>query len=222
MSALEAVLFDMNGVIVDDEQIHELACAHVLADFGRRLDHRSYQQHFVGRTDEDGFRSYFSGTPAVRYMDQLIAAKRDEYRALATGALKPCPGALACIASLVDSEVKLALVTSSTRREARRVLETLRLTSVFHTCITAEDVRIGKPDPQAYLLAARALIVDPPACVVVEDAPSGIEAARKAGMRCLGVTTTHPPEELREADRIVVSLSGVGLKDFWVIAETLN
>ncbi len=75
--------------------------------------------------------------------------------------------------------------------------------------VTAEDVTVGKPDPQGYLAAARGLGVPPAACVVFEDAPAGVAAAKAAGMYCVAVATTHPPEDLTAADQVVPDLTKV-------------
>jgi HAD superfamily hydrolase (TIGR01509 family) len=100
----------------------------------------------------------------------------------------------------------MALVTSTPRANIDFVLGQTGLANAFETIVAAEDVSRGKPDPEGYLLAARRLGMPPQRCLVIEDAPGGIEAGRRAGMRTLAVATTHSREELTAADTIVDSL----------------
>ena len=101
----------------------------------------------------------------------------------------------------------MALVTSTPRANIDFVLKQVGLAGAFDTIVAAEDVSRGKPDPEGFLLAARRLGAAPERCLVIEDAPGGIEAARRAGMRSLAVATTHSGEELTAADTVVHSLS---------------
>jgi len=103
----------------------------------------------------------------------------------------------------------LALVTSAGRRYAEETLTELGVRPLFSVVVTAGDVTVGKPDPEGYLAAARRLGTAPAACVVFEDAPAGVAAAKAAGMYCVAVATTHPPEDLAGADQVVPDLTKV-------------
>jgi beta-phosphoglucomutase len=205
---LKAVLYDMNGVLVDDEPLHEAAFRKVLADLGADLDHAAYQRYFTGRTDEDGFKDFFK----AHRMDhpglpQLLEEKSDAYQQLAASGLKGYSGAPESVQGIADAGVALGLVTSSTRREADAVLDAFNLRHFFDgAIITAEDIDVGKPDPTGYLMGAAQLNVDPADVAVIEDAPSGVAAAHNAGMQALGVTQTHTADELSDADLITSRL----------------
>ena len=141
---------------------------------------------------------------APRLNARAEAAALDAMEEVETDGLAAVPGARALTESLAG--YRWAIVTSGGRGVATLRLGVAGITppSVF---ITAEDVRRGKPDPEGYLAAARRLGTDPSRCIVLEDAPAGIRAARAAGMRVVAVATTHQPPALSEADAIVASLA---------------
>jgi HAD superfamily hydrolase (TIGR01509 family) len=203
----EAVLFDMNGVIVDDEPLHFAAFQTVLQDIGG-LSSGQYKKYFAGKTDSDGFASYLAAGKDQRPdIVDLMARKAEVYVALAADNLMPYPGAADCIQDLAEKDVPLALVTSSTQREAAAVLASFQLSKYFSVVVTAEDVTKGKPDPEGYQRAAELLGCDPARCLVVEDAPSGLRAAHAAGMCCAVVLNTHSRAELADADCFYSQLS---------------
>jgi beta-phosphoglucomutase len=205
---LAAALYDMNGVLVDDEPLHEAAFRKVLSDLGLDLDHASYQEFFAGRTDEDGFARFLAANPVEHpEISQLLEEKSAAYQDLAADGLEKYPGAVESIQGIAESDVALGLVTSSLRAEAEAVMRAFDLENYFSSAIvTAEDIETGKPDPSGYLLGAAKLGVDPAHIAVIEDAPSGITAAHSAGMRVLAVTQTHTADELSEADLILPKL----------------
>lgn len=203
-----AALFDMNGVIVDDEALHEAAFTKVLKNRGFSFGHDEYIKYFAGRTDAYGFESFFelvqSTMPA---MEEIGTEKANCYMELAAESLEPYPGILAYIRTLHDAGVRLALVTSSISLEVQTILDTFAIADLFEVVITADDITESKPSPQGYLMAAEKLGLEPQACLVIEDAPSGVAAARAASMDCIAVTNTHSASELSEATKIVASLS---------------
>jgi HAD superfamily hydrolase (TIGR01509 family) len=203
----KAVLFDMNGVIVDDEPLHLLAFRKVLRDKGLDLTQDDYKQFFAGKTDADGFRAYLADNDLDFELDVLMDKKAQAYMELADGAIQPYPGVIAFIQSLFDSGVRLGLVTSSLKVEAETVLRAFGLSEMFEVEVTANDIDRGKPDPEGYLKGAKALSLPPSDCVVIEDAPSGVAAAKTAGMRCVAVLNTHTEAQLGNADLQLNELS---------------
>lgn len=202
----KAVLFDMDGVIVDSEPLHVAAFQATLKNYGHSLSGEQYKQHFAGRTDEAGFKQYFDYIAETVELPVIMDEKAKAYLALAADQLTPYPGVLEFIRDLAAHEVRLALVTGSLRAEADVVLKTFDLTDVFATVIAAEDVTDGKPSPEGYLRGARDLSVEPADCIIIEDAPSGVQAAKAAGIRCVAVTNTHTKEELAVATLTVEQL----------------
>jgi len=203
----DAILFDMDGVVVDSLPLHYEVTAAVLAAQGRPLTRELYNQYFAGTTDEEGFKTYCTSI-GIAGWKRLAAEKAQLYAERADqGSLTPISDTLAYIAWLRQRGVPLALVTGSLRTETQLVLEAFRLSSVFAAVVTAEDITHSKPHPEGYLKAAAALAARPERCIVVEDAPHGIQAANAAGMRCIALTTTYPRQALTLADVITERLT---------------
>ena len=139
-------------------------------------------------------------------IDRLAAEKEAIFRRLAAGNLALLDGVADLVDWLDEHEIPRAIVTSTPRENLDLVLRTLALDGRFQALVAGEDTERGKPDPQGYLRAAHLLAVPPAACIVIEDAPAGIAAGRAAGMRCIGVTTTHPAADLSGADLVVDTL----------------
>ena len=195
----EAILFDIDGTLVDSTPVVERCWRIWAAEFD--VDGDAVMAVCHGRRSEDTIAD-FVATPrraaAVARLQALEIADLDGVVAL--------PGALDVLESLPRD--RWAAVTSG-----GRALMTARLTAarlpIPETMVCAEDVRVGKPSPEGYVKAAAALGFDAARCVVVEDAPAGIAAGRAAGARVLAVTTTHGADEVADADLVVPDLSRV-------------
>ncbi len=205
---MQAVIFDMNGVIIDDEYIHERAFSQVLKSHGIKLTHQVYLDSCAGRTDGAGFEQLSEQFKVSIDVDEALKEKAAAYLELFPKHKRTYPGVVELI-SLLQNHFVLALTTSSSKSEAHLVLTEFNIKEVFSVVVTAEDVVRGKPDPQPYLLTASQLGVDPSDCMVIEDSTSGIRSAKAAGMTCIAITTTHSASELTEADVVVDSFDAI-------------
>lgn len=212
----EAVLFDFNGVLVDDEPQHCEALRTVLADEGIPLTRDEYYADYLGLDDRTGFVQAFrraNRTLTSELLEHLVATKSQVYLNLVTTSLRMVDGAPEFVRE-AGGQFRLAIVSGALRREIDAVLSRTGLADRFEIIVAADDVERCKPDPAAYLTAHRAfnqrrpLPVDE--CVVIEDSLPGLEAARAAGMRCVMLTTSHPSHALegRGAARVWDSLAG--------------
>jgi sugar-phosphatase len=195
----DAVLFDLDGVLVDSAVCVERHWRRWAAEHG--LDSEEIMRFAHGRPTVETIRLVAPHLPA-----ELEAARLDASEAFDTDGVVEVLGAAKLLRSLPRNA--WAIATSGTRDTA--------LTRLRHTglplpavLITAGDVKRGKPDPEAYLLAAAKLDVTPERCVVVEDAPAGIEAGHAAGMRVVALATTHSHAELSAADVTAAQLADV-------------
>lgn len=202
----EAVLFDMDGVIVDTEWLHEVAFRETLATHGYELTPDEYKAFFVGKTDRDGLEQYLDSLKRVHDNQAIIDQKSAIYLSVASEQIRPYRGVASLIRQLAEI-VPVGLVTGSMRHEAEIAMNTLGILEFFGVTITIEDVKRGKPDPEGYLKAAQLLRIPIQNCVVVEDSVSGVKAAKSAGAPCIAVTNTHTVDELHLADEIVAELS---------------
>lgn len=197
-----AVLFDMDGVILDSEPLHVAAFQATLENRGHTLSGQDYKDHFAGKTDEAGFESYFTFLNETVDLPVIMDAKAKKYLELAADQLVPYAGIVSLIRVLAES-VPLALVTGSLRVEAEIALKTFEITDCFKVIVAAEDISQSKPSPEGYSKAAHLLGVPTSRCIVVEDSPSGVQAAQSAGCDCIAVTNTHKLEDLEGATNIV-------------------
>ncbi len=208
LSPPAAVLFDLDGTLVHSEERN----AAVWQQF--------FQRHGVPFTKER--RRQVSGRRGLDALLELAAELPENFQGasaqellqvvdeieLAVPVLAPAvPGAQALIHRLAEHEVTLGLVTSAKRCAAVRRLDDLGVRSAFTVLVTAEDVNVGKPDPQGYLAACRTLGVDPAAAIGVEDSVAGVAAVLGAGMRCIAVATTQPPSALSAAHVVLDDLT---------------
>jgi HAD superfamily hydrolase (TIGR01509 family) len=204
--AAPAVIFDMDGVIVDSEPYSMRALIDVLRQYGIDPTEAEIRRSY-GRRIRDDFADYFSRYGVTAHLETAIARKEARYYHLAAGHLKPFPGVMRLLKRLRARGHGLALASSGDRVKVAFGMQALSLDGTFEAVVCGNDVTRSKPDPEIYLLAAQRLKVPPAACVAIEDAPAGVEAAKRAGMRCIAVANSVAREQLQPADLIVASLA---------------
>jgi HAD superfamily hydrolase (TIGR01509 family) len=184
---VDAVIFDMDGVLVDSEPLHFATTNVVLARRGASID-RAFYDRRLGLPEVDFFRDVVQHA-GLRETPEALAAERirESLVALSGPDLLPMDGALECLLLLRADGRRLGLASSASRAQVALVAERFGLRSVLSALVSVEEVAQGKPAPDLFLEAARRLGVPPPDCLVVEDAVSGVRAARAAGMRVLAL-----------------------------------
>lgn len=205
-----AVLWDMDGVIVDSGPLHFAAWQEAFAKRGIAFTRESFAGLFGARNDFI-IRSIMGTNLPAENIRILAQEKEERFRRKATGSIKPFPGVIRLLNSIKKGNFKLGLVSSAPKENIDLVIGELRLEPVFDCIVFGREVSESKPSPQAYLLAAQKLEVSPNDCLVIEDSPLGIKAAKTAGMKCLAIANTHPRQQLKEADKVVDSLEDVDL-----------
>lgn len=201
----QAILFDFNGVIVNDEPQHCEALIATLASYGYTLDRELYYRDYLGFDDRECFRFTFErmGRPADEALIQeAIERKAVLYAETISRSLTLVPGSKEFIESAAEEGYRLAVVSGALRREIELVLGTSKLRRFFDVIVAAEDVSHCKPDPQGYRAARKALGVPALGCTIVEDSLPGLEAARAAGIPCAMLTTSHSAAQLAAADLV--------------------
>jgi beta-phosphoglucomutase family hydrolase len=206
----KTILWDMDGVISDSYSFHFAAWQETFTTRGIKFTKEDFTKLFGTRND------FIIGTIMGREFPErdikiMVQEKEEIFRRKATGNIKPFPGVVRLLNSLKKGNFKLGLASSAPKENIDLVLSELNLTGVFNCIVSGQEVSESKPSPQIYLLAAKKLEVIPNDCVVIEDSPLGVKAAKAAGMKCLAITNTHPRQKLEEADRVVDSLENVDL-----------
>ena len=200
-------LFDMNGVIVNDEHLHERATKHTLQQHGHMCTTADYKKYFAGRTRDAGMKQFGLANQATYDYLQLAEEKDAAYQLFAKEGVESVAHVVEFIERMSADGTRMAVVTGAPRKEAKHFLELFDVADHFLQIVTGEDITLSKPHPEGYLKAAAMLQVSPRECIVVEDAPNGVKAAKRAGMRCIAVTTSHHAEDLHEADWVVEDLA---------------
>jgi beta-phosphoglucomutase len=198
-----AVIWDVDGTLVDSEEYHWLSWRDAMAAQGSPITHEQFLASFGLRNDRI-LRGWLGPDATDDVIRRIGDWKEGEFRRLARErGLSPLPGAAEWVERLYADGWKQAVGSSAPRLNLEAMLRVLKLDGFFDQTVSAEDVTLGKPDPQVFLMAAARLGVPPERCIVVEDAPLGVEGARRAGMRSIGVSRT----KTLDADVFVQSLA---------------
>jgi len=202
---LKAVIFDMDGVLIDSAEDHAQAWRGLANELGVSVDPALFLATF-GRKNRDIVPLLFGPDLTPDRIRELGHRKEAIYRSLIPGRVREVDGAGDLVRDCRRSRLRLAVGSSAPRENIDLALNELGLAEAFPVIVHAGDVSHGKPDPQVFLIAAERLAVSPAECAVIEDAPSGLTAARAAGMTAVGVTTAHPADRLAAAHHVVNSL----------------
>lgn len=211
-SKAKTVIWDMDGVIADTAPYHLEAWQEVFQKRGVTFVEEDFRRTFGQRNDTIIKSTMGEETPPDE-IGAIAGEKEADFRRRIGEKVKPLPGVIELLRSLQEHRFKMALASSAPIENIQLLSRSLGISSYFQSTICDTDVTEGKPSPEGFLLAAKKLKVEPDRCIVIEDAPAGITAANRAGMRCLTVTSTHPRSCLTGADLIVDTLQAVSAGD---------
>jgi len=211
-----AVLWDLDGTLVDSEEYHWRAWKETLDRAGVAVTYQDFLSSFGQRNDAI-LAKWLGENAGAGKIEQIGNDKEERYRELVRHeGLVPLPGAAEWVARLHQEGWRQAIASSAPRSNVETVLDALRMRPWFQAAVSAEDVREGKPAPDVFLAAAARLGAEPHGCVVVEDARAGVEAARRAGMRSIGVGKNA---QTLGADLAAETLSSLPLDTFSEILD---
>jgi HAD superfamily hydrolase (TIGR01509 family) len=203
-----AFIFDMDGVIVDSNPYHKIALKQFCRKYGKDLPEEQLREKIYGRRNQDWLRTVFGSlTP-----DQLKAygdEKEALFRQVYDKDIKPVDGLLEFLKKLETQGIARAIATSAPRENVNFTVNRTGIAHFFETILDDSFVDRGKPDPEVYLKAARALNFPPERCVVFEDSLAGVLAGKNAGCKVVGITTTHSRTELKETDLVIDNFKGL-------------
>ena len=218
-SALQAIIFDFDGVIADSEPLHFRAFQQALAEDGHELEPNEYYARYLGYDDVGMFQAFAEdhGLPmdAARVAG-LVARKGAKLQAMMHTGSVLFPGAVEFVRTAASS-VPIAIASGALRHEIVEVIEAAGVAHLFAAIVASGDTPESKPSPEPYRLAferlrdATGAPLDPQRCVAIEDSRWGLESARGAGLRCVGVTNSYPADELRGAELVVSGLQALTL-----------
>jgi len=199
-----AVLWDMDGTLLDSAEYHWLAWREILADERFDLAHGQFVATF-GQRNDTILRDWLGADLPLGEIARIGEAKEVRYRALVqAGQITLLPGVERWLAQLKADGWRQAVATAAPRANAEAIIAALGIAAYFDAISSAEDVQRGKPDPQVFLVAADRVGVPPARCIVIEDAPAGLLGAQRGGMRTIGVRSSHAA---LQADIVVDTLA---------------
>jgi HAD superfamily hydrolase (TIGR01509 family) len=188
MSAARAVLWDMDGTLIDSENLHWISWRNTMVNEGVTITHKQFLSSF-GQRNDSIIPQWLGAAATPERIEGIASAKEELYRHLVQrDGISALPGVANWVDRLHEQGWLQAIASAAPRPNIEVVLDALGAAHFFQGIVSAEDVRRGKPDPAVYLIAASRLGVSPDRCIVVEDAAAGIEGARRAGMRSIGLS----------------------------------
>lgn len=198
-----AFIFDMDGTLVDNMAFHVQAWFIFFREQGMDITEDQVRAQAFGKTSEEILRAVLGNHLTPVEIAAYAERKEVIYRALYLPQMKPLPGLVDFLREAQRLGIPMTVATSARMENIRLVLEGLGIASLFQVLVGADDVSVGKPDPEIYLTTARRLHIPPERCLVFEDSMLGLEAAYRAGMRAIAVATSHAPHELQALPGVI-------------------
>ncbi len=205
-----AIIFDMDGVIVDTNPYHTLAIQQFCSTHKFQLDESTLQQKIYGRTNRDWITNLF-GKLSEEQLYTYANEKELLFRTLYEPHIKPVAGLVKFLDLLVTNNIPRAIATSAPIENVDFVLSKTGLRKYFDTILDERMVTQGKPNPEIYLKTAAALGLPNEKCIVIEDSLSGVTAGRESGSKVIGITTTHTAEELAGTNLVIHNFNDLNL-----------
>jgi len=207
-----AVIFDMDGVIVDNSEYHTQAWHAFCDKYAGPLTEEDFRLHILGRNNRDTLCYIFKRDMTDEEINQYGEEKEALYRELYAPHIKATPHLYDFLELLRKNDTNISIATSADRPNVDFVLNALDIREYFCSITDTSAVTHSKPDPEIYLVAAKTIGYDPSKCIVIEDTVSGIRAGKAAGMKVIAITTTHKREDLHEANRIIDNFAELNLE----------
>ena len=201
---IQAVLWDLDGVLVDTGDQHYLAWARTLERYQIPFSRDLFRETF-GMNNWSILTRLLGRQPDRELYENISNNKEESFRLGIRGQVKPLPGVLETLQTLNARGIRQAIASSAPPENIDALVDELGLRDRFQAIVSAYKLP-GKPAPDVFLAAAKAIDVPPLQCLVIEDAVTGVAGAKRAGMLCLAVTNTNPAEALHQADYVVASL----------------
>ncbi|PIS04673.1 MAG: HAD family phosphatase [Candidatus Buchananbacteria bacterium CG10_big_fil_rev_8_21_14_0_10_42_9] len=208
-----ACIFDMDGVIVDNVSYHEKAWMEFGKKHGVTVTKKIFDEKISGRRNPEIVQILLGKKITGKELEQLSAEQPALYRELYKGKSKLIAGLEEFLKKCQRNNIPTALATSSPIENVEQLFNETNSRSFFNAITAQHDVTKGKPDPEIYLLSAKKLGVKSKYCIVFEDSLSGVASGKNADMKVIGITTTHTPEELHQADKTIKDYTEITLED---------
>ncbi len=207
-----SVIFDMDGVVVDNTPYHILAWQKFAEKLGKKVSAKTVKEKFIGRTGEEIVRKFLHQSLTKKQLKEFGQKREAYYRKIYSKHIRPVKGLLKLLKHLKQHKIPVAMATSAPTVNVNWTMKRTKLRKYFSSIVDAAGVKHGKPSPDIYLKAAKNLKVSPKKCIVFEDALMGILAAKRAGMKVIGVATSHKASELSHTDLVIKDFTRINIE----------
>ena len=212
---LAGLIFDMDGVLVDSNAFHLDKWMALLNEHGIEFDPAQLPEQILGQRNDTALRFFFGDKLSAEERRRLIEELEEKFRRAFRSHARPLPGLEPLVVEGHRAGIPMAVASSAMAKNVEFVVEALGFRRYFKALVNGDEVSKPKPDPEIYLKAARLLGAKPQSSVAFEDSFVGIEAAKRAGMKCVGIASSFPASELRsrtQADLVVGSFTELNLR----------
>jgi beta-phosphoglucomutase family hydrolase len=199
----QAFIFDLNGTMINDMEFHIRAWTHILnEELKAGMSHEQIKSHMYGKNSELFIRVFGEGKMTGEEMDYWSMEKEKRYQQAYGPHLQLISGLDEFLKRAYHANIPMGIGSAAIPFNIDFILDQLGIRKYFSAIVSADDVAVSKPDPETFLKAARLLKIGPDDCLVFEDAPKGVEAARNAGMACVVLTTLHTRNEFPDSEHV--------------------
>jgi len=212
---IKGIIYDMDDLMVDSDPLHSLAWNETLNKYGYNFSDipEDVRSSFIGRKAVDFSKAMVGYFKMDLDYKSFYQEKYRTFLKLVKERLEPMPGLIKSLTLFKKNNYKIALATSGSKEYVDIVMERFQIRSYFDDIISGDDVKIGKPNPESYLLSSKKLGLKTSECLVLEDATKGIESAKSAGCKCIAIRNLHtPPQDHSKADMILDSLNDITIE----------
>lgn len=215
----EAVIFDLDGTLIDNNPYHIEAWKIFFTKIGREFSMDDYKNNMNGRVNREIYNYIFGKELSPEEIQKLTDEKEAMYREFYAPYIQPIPGLLPFLQQIKEEAVPMAIATSGLPVNIAFMFEHITIKDYFNDVIDATLISNSKPHPEIFLKAAAAVNAEPANCIAFEDSVAGVKSAKSAGMKVIALTTTHKPEDLQLADKIIKDYTEINFAD---IAQLLQ
>jgi len=215
-----AVIFDADGVLVDSNPFHKIAMRQFCEKYGIHLTEQKMKREIFGRTNKDWLSKIFKDDLTEQQLKKYEEEKESLFRKLFKPYIKPVNGLIGFLEQLKIHNITRAVASSAPKVNVDFFLSYTGVRPYFPVIIDGDEIEHSKPHPEIYLKTVEIIKFPPENCIVIEDSLSGVEAARTAGCKVIGITTTHSKEELHNTERIIDDFNELTLNHLQMMCQS--